>query len=474
MTRLGLHWLALASLLGACAGSDPAPTDRGPGGKVDDARDCSEENCLDVKSYDVLFTNPVCQTYSYDEPVESADGEVMLEQKPQNVYCTREDAEASGQRPESPEFRLVEWVSALDDGDELFLAYLSYSNRVVGQALCDAAERGVDVTFVLDKNTARSDELEACGGTVLIRGHQGSVGFAHNKIFMVNPNRPGPGDEDEDFMRLSFGSGNMSSGAVLHHENWHFLEVARDSFFVESHRCLIEALVDPAKTDGKGAFRRAMNDCRADIEFEEEDDIKAYFIPALEDSRAATAKLVESIEAAASVDIGAHRFSYTEMVNALADRIASDADFTVRLVADDDLYWLRPINDASPEQVGPNDFFEADKVDQLAAAGEEGQFEVRYMETNHSLHLLHHNKFLIFSDMEGQPDGVLCGSANLTGTGFEGNLENIYYIDIPHVVDAYKAQYARFWDGETRSDDEAEPPVATMSIDMPAANITLN
>lgn len=436
------------------------------GGKADgQGGTCAEDAvCLDFKSYDVLFTNPLCELYQYEQPMETADGQGEVSAKPKNVYCTKADLASSAARESSPQFRLLDWIEGTESGDQIFLAYLSFSNQAIADALCDAEERGVDVTFVLDKAGSRSDQLEECGGEVLIRGHQGSVGFAHNKILMINPNEAGPGDDDAQFMRLSFGSGNMSSGTVLHHENWHFLEVARESFFVESHLCLMEALLDPEATNGKGAFRESMNDCRAEIPFDEEQDIWAFFIPALEDSRFASDLVVEGIGAAGSVDIGAHRLGFSDMIGALADRLESDADFDMRLVADDDLYWLRPLEGAG-EKVGPNDFFEADNVERLQDAG--GQdFQVKYMETNHAAHLLHHNKFIIFRDMPGVPDAVLCGSANLTGTGFGSNLENTYYIDIPHVVDAYKHQFELFWGNVPN----AEAPLATSPADMPAAD----
>ena len=75
--------------------------------------------------------------------------------------------------------------------------------------------------------------------------------------------------------------------------------------------------------------------------------------------------------------------------------------------------------------------------------------------------------------MEGHRDAVICGAANLTGTGFDTNLENIYYVEIPAVVEAFETQFARFWDGEKGSPDEDEPPRATAPEDMPAEDIPL-
>jgi len=460
--------LALGSVLTLGCAGEPVESPARPGGKADTLGNCSEDaTCFQARSYEVLFTNPLCQLYEYDEALETVSGDEVTA-KPKNVYCTKDDSELSGARPESPQFRLEEWIGELDDGDELFLAYLSFSNPVVTDALCEAAERGVEIDFVLDKMSSSAETLDECGGRVHIRGHQGSVGFQHNKILMVNPAAPGPNDseDDEDFIRMVFSSGNMSSGAVLHHENWHFVEATRASFFVEYHRCLIEALLEPEHTDGKGNFRSFMNECRDEISFEEEEDLKVFFIPNLDDSKAALANLEARLSGAGSVDIAAHRFSLSEMLNTLEGRLESEEDFQVRLVADDDLYWTNPAVGSGAE-VGPNLFFEGLNVERLEDAGEGERFEARYLETPSNRFLLHHNKFIIFRDEESQPDSVLYGAANLTGTGFKTNLENIYWTDIPLVVDAFKAQYGRFWDGDALPGSDAEPPMATAVQDMP-------
>ena len=75
--------------------------------------------------------------------------------------------------------------------------------------------------------------------------------------------------------------------------------------------------------------------------------------------------------------------------------------FALNLVADDDLYWLDPEAPTEWETVGLNTFVEATKVRELREAdGGRGRFEDRYLETNHKAHLLHHNKFLIFSGLD--------------------------------------------------------------------------
>jgi phosphatidylserine/phosphatidylglycerophosphate/cardiolipin synthase-like enzyme len=445
-----------AGALAGCAGDGAVVDDEGwrPGGKGD-------ENgvTLRYKSYDVLFTNPVCREYRYAAPIPTADGAGEIEAKPKNVYCTYDDTAASAARPASPQFRLVEWITPLGDGDEIFLAYLSFSNAAVSDALCAAAERGAEVTFVLDSRSTQADRLEGCGATILLRGHAGSIGYAHNKVILINPRGDG------EYMQMTFSSGNMSSGVVTHHENWHFLEVARDSYFAQAHLCLMDAQVDETASSGRTEYRAALNACRDRIEPLEEDDIKAFFIPNRDDSKRATRYLLGAIDDAAAIDLGAHRFGHPDLVDGLEQRLADGGDFTLRMVADDDLYWLDPV--AGPSlTTGDNQPFEADNVAALERAGTD-RFEIRYLETNHGAHLLHHNKFLIYRDGAGAPFGVLAGAANLTRSGFNDNFENIYFIKVPHVLAQFDTQFERFWGTPAEGDVEA-PPIATPRERMPA------
>lgn len=447
-------------LAGACASPEAAVDDEGwhPDGKADEAA-----VPLRFASYDVLFTNPLCREYTYASPVPTADGQDELLAKPKNVYCSRGDIAASAARETSPQHRLLQWIGELAAGDEIFLAYLSFSNADVGTALCDAAKRGTKVTFVLDTRSSQADRLEQCGAQILLRGHAGSIGFAHNKVILINPRG------DSEHMRMTFSSGNMSSGVVTHHENWHFIEAARDSFFAQAHVCLMDAQLSEPATSGKTPYRDAINRCRAEIDAPEETDIKAFFIPNRDDAKRAERFLLGAIDDAAAIDLGAHRFGHSGLVSKLEDRLEAGA-LELRMVADDDLYWVDP-EVGSPVAVGPNDALEAGNVRRLEAAGGDA-YEIRYFETNHAEHLLHHNKYLIYRLADGSPFGLLAGAANLTRAGFNDNFENIYFIKIPHVLEAFDTQFARVWDGEKASPDEQDPPLATPRHRMPERDVT--
>ncbi|MBT8495854.1 MAG: hypothetical protein KJO07_22615, partial [Deltaproteobacteria bacterium] len=556
--RLSFAFSAL--FLAACG----QPSADGPGAAVGGKADCpAGQSCVATSSYDVVFTDPVCASYEYQQPVANARNTDELSAKPKNVFCTKDDSEPSGSRPFSPQSRLKAIIDDTQAGDELFLSFLSFSDQVIADALCDAAERGVDVDFVLDKENARSEALAACGADIMIRGHQGSVGFQHTKLVMVNPHggsgaplfgdeailalvndlsvdfeeldvdaglnataaaniiahrdgpdgTPGTSDDDlfddideldavshvgpaalEDLgnyaegkvgsassaVTMVFGSGNLSSGTHLHHENWHFAEVARDSYFVQNHVCLVDALTDPTKesTDGKGNFRTALQDCRAQITATQADDLQAFFIPALEDRNRIRAIMQTEMLQAGSVDIAAHRFSWRQMLDAIDFQLQDDPDFEARLVADDDTYWLQPLVGA-PLVVGFNTENEAEEISNLIVSGggatgdfdDDSRFQVRFMETNHSARLLHHNKFMIFRDDAGEATGVIYGAANFTGTGFDSNLENVYFTTRPEIVAAFDRQFKRFWGETPATGADPAPPRATAPAEMPIENV---
>lgn len=112
-----------------------------------------------VYNYDVLFTNPTCTTKFYQEDIYSQSGK-LLTQKPENVFCDYNDANVTGKRDgsdlrigknESPQHRLLKLISDKET-KELFMTYLSFSDKKVTQGLCDRLKKGdLKLTLVLDK-----------------------------------------------------------------------------------------------------------------------------------------------------------------------------------------------------------------------------------------------------------------------------------------------------------------------------------
>jgi hypothetical protein len=408
--------------------NDPAP-----GGN-----DLESTGGLRHKGFEVRFTNPVCKDYLYsaNQAVISVDGQTLT-QKPKNTFCSRLDSAASASRPEAPQYKLIEWIRDADT-KEIFFAYLSLSNKVVVEEVCKAIkDRSVKVTFVLDSTTdlTRANELLACEPgngdpaykpKLLKRGNIDGIGYAHNKIFFINPNQGN--------IKLAVSSGNMSSGIVLHHENWLFIQPERDTYFTEAHRCLMKGQLDHYQS--KAIYQTFIKDCRKQITYQPETDIQVFFVPG--EGNQATQVIESSIKESQSIKLAAHRFGYSRLINALKRELDSNGPASLQMIFDDDTYWA---GQGTP--TGDNAAFEYTNAMSLKSRGA----QVKWMETNHSEHLLHHNKFLIFNMPQGsgKKSAVFTGAGNFTGTAFSSNFENFYFIEMPSIVAAYNKQYDMMW-----------------------------
>ncbi|MCB0349175.1 MAG: hypothetical protein KDD37_10075 [Bdellovibrionales bacterium] len=374
--------------------------------------------------HEILFTNPVCADYVYQEPVEANDG-TMLSQKTKNAYCARGDAKVSGERENSPQQRLVDVIND-EDTSEIFLAFLSFSDKRVLKALCDNIEkRDLKVTMILDSGTDKgtADKLLKCQGEtsqteIHYRGEVSGIALAHIKMVITNPNEEVP-------HHLVFASANLSSGTVLHHENWNFMTLSDESYFMAAHLCAMNGMLYHA--DSGAEFRAFLKSCRAEIASEPEEDATVYFAPA--EGRLAEKAMLDLISRSTDVKIAAHRFSNKKMIELLGLKLEHEG-FTANLVVDDDIYWAM-----KGMTIGANTKLEARHVDSLMGLG----LEVQFVETNHYENLLHHNKYMIFELEDGE--AVFTGAGNFTGNAFSSNFENFYVFSQPKVVRAYQKQY---------------------------------
>lgn len=444
MTLLGsLALAALGTSALACGGTDQAAPDDDDAVEGD-VQEFGTGPKLAFDEYSVLFTNPVCRKYSFptDEEVLSNAGE-RLTHKPENVFCTPSDAAPSGARASSPQRKLLDWIKD-PETKEIFFAYLSFSNKVVATELCNAIrDRSVKVTMVLDRETdlATANQVLACQPgngdanakpRLELRGHDATIGYAHNKAFLINPRSDNP--------RIVFSSGNLSSGVVLHHENWHFVRAPGRTHFAKAHVCLMDGMLDHYRT--KQEYGSFIKTCRDAAGIGEESDIKTFFVPG--DGGRAGQQIKNGIVNGTSIQIAAHRFSYKLIRTELDRRLSGANPPDVKLIVDDDLWWAgHGLEDV------PNTADEFEMVKPLAEKG----LQVRYMETNHGNHYLHHNKFIVFDTPQGK--AAFAGAGNFTGTAFTDNFENFYFITIPHVVDAMKAQHDHLYELAT---EEANLP----------------
>lgn len=410
--------------------------------------------------YEILFTDPICGVYKYKKEMLSQSGK-RLTQKPENVYCKNKyDLKRSSENPMSPQYRLIEWIND-PATKEIFFTYLSFSNKAVRTALCDAAQkRDVKINFVIgddpnttddDKSQVIADELVACSPKNIqkkTRGMEGGLGYAHNKFFIINPSTLGE-------FKIVFSSGNMSSGPVIHHENWNFVTTNSQSYFAQSHLCAMNAEWSETSGRSREGYIKSIRKCRDGIKTPPEKDVRVFFVPGEgEPEKGVTRKnrktAVEymlngdgkfpGILNANKIWLGCHRFMYSKMVDALAKRMDSKYRPDLKIVADDDTFF--EVNDPKYEGFGETMPVEFEKMKRLIAKGAQAKF----METNAEEHQLHHSKYLIFADKSDKFTAVFTGSANLTGAGFNKNWENSYYITIPEVVQQFADHYVKMWD----------------------------
>lgn len=376
--------------------------------------------------FEVLFTNPVCQTYKYDRMVTTHSGEIV-DSKPQNVYCKPADENTSVARENSPQYRLVEWITAKDT-KEIHAAYLSFSSKNIVSAMCSALQRGVKIKLVLDgvegETNKSAEGLKKCGDIeVTYRGQTGGLGFAHNKILIVNPGK--------DVMKIVFSSGNMTGGTSINHENWNFITTSGKSYFARSHVCVIDAMIKAGDT--KANFRNYLDKCRSGINTRPETDIFVFFAPV--DGKDAFAQITEASKRSVLIEGMSHRFSGS-IVTLFSDLLKQGKK--IRFLLDDDIYWSAKLR----KDIGRNTRVEAFKIyNDLISQG----METRFLETNQNVYQLQHNKFIIFT-FPGGNGAVFSGAGNLTSSAFTKNFENFYYITIPEVVEAYNKQFDLYFD----------------------------
>jgi phosphatidylserine/phosphatidylglycerophosphate/cardiolipin synthase-like enzyme len=376
--------------------------------------------------FEVYFTNPKCQEYLYGQANYANDGSILYT-RPKNVYCTSDDYLLNHKRVDSPHYQLIKLIND-PSVSELFFTYLSFSQKAVAQAICDnISDRGLKVTFIIDSNNERRDsaralldQINACGAKTYFRGNVSGLGFAHNKLILADY------ADDSDKKTIVYSSGNMSSGTILHHENWGFITTSKKSYFYQAHACLREGMLEFHHS--RGEFSKFIQTCKNKIKAVEEDDIKLFIVPG--EGKKAMNQIVKLVESHDQLDLAFHRFSNTALIKALTD--ALEQDKSVRLVGDDDLYWSGKLN----RQIGSNSKQESSHVSKLVLAGA----KVAYMQTNGSAHLLHHNKFIVFNQ-QNQPRFVFTGAGNFTQAAFNHNFENFYLIAIDEIVSRYQAQY---------------------------------
>ena len=361
--------------------------------------------------WEVVPTNPVCTpTLSY----------------PLNAWCFKSDLEKNLLRPHTPDARILHWLSQ-PDIKKVRLAYLTFSNPRVTAALCELLKKSIPVEIILDNSKASPsiEALHACNSQYLRfypRGNSAGIGFAHNKLTFIE--RTHSSD-----LQLVISSGNMTSGTILQHENWHFVQLPQQTHFAALHECLWESLVNSGQSARE--FKLAMHRCRLNIDYPPEKGLQSYFIPG--DSKVMLTELEKQLQKSDWIVGASHRFNGQLIKNLLGKMLEQQK--SVRMIFDDDIYWAHKTR----KDFGLNQYMESLVVQELIKKN----LEVKYVQTNHQDYLLQHNKFLVWGQQEAT--GVFVGAGNFTNSAFTKNFENFYIITLPEVVQALKNYHDHLW-----------------------------
>lgn len=287
--------------------------------------------------------------------------------------------------------------------------YLSHKNNKPIRVLSEAYNL---LKFAHDNNIHPRPKL-------LLRGQTHGSGYSHMKITYL---------ESSNNKKLVLGSANLSQGLALHHENWHFFEDSIDSNFVETHKCVLDLLINPNISYYKSQYAKHLSQCTSS---QDNSYYTTYFTPGQ------GSKAIKDIEAkfknSQEIWIAAHRFSNKRIIKFIKQALAQNK--TVKLLVDDDLYWVE-------HEKGRflNSKYEVKQIKPLIDLG----LKIKYVSTNHKEFLLHHNKYIIFIN-DNRAHAVFTGAGNLTISAFTKNFENYFMTTKTIVNDVFKNQYDVMW-----------------------------
>jgi len=277
----------------------------------------------------------------------------------------------------------------------------------------------------------------------------------HMKVFLASPQSEliplsvlfKRGDRDE-VKRLSetrtvvtTASANLSSsGTSLHFENWLFFEDDTSSHMIQANICSLWALRKARGENGRPVFAAELNSCLTDIYSKERRDLKFFAVPhGRKNPRPYLALKRELDKANSEIMVAIHRLTTNSIGSLLSS--AAKRNVNVRVVYDDDtLIASNPDADVDREKIRASGQ-DVKIYRSITRAG----VKSRFMETNHEIVHLHHNKFMVI-------DGKVLfqGAGNFTGTALNvgnrpGNYEQFYLIKIPEIAEAYQAAWYRLY-----------------------------
>lgn len=362
---------------------------------------------------------------------------------------TREAAKASG-----TEDRLIE-IMNLPEIKSVKLAYYSFSNSRIRNALCEAAKnKNLHIRIYIDsspENIGSVTELESCSSNVSIQPVGMGYGqyIQHMKIFLASElEDPVPLSELSGSLAKSAAktkayvvssSGNMSGyGTSLHFDNWLFFETDYAENIIQQNVCALRSMDGQSTTfDSRKQFAKNYADCRKDIDGAERSDLRFYAVPHGSKHGFQNPEPYREYEymirqAKYEVLVAIHRLTTENMYKPWLNAIKRNVPVSV--IFDDDTLRRGKQNAQPFHDVGMEDV-RSERALRKAGA------KITYMESGAEVrpHLFH-SKFVVVDP--GQKTAALFqGAGNFTSTAMnifgDGNFEQYYVIRIPELVQAY-------------------------------------
>lgn len=375
--------------------------------------------------------------------------------KKKGVWCESTDSR-NARKLSGIEDRLIE-IMNLPEIKSVTLAYLSFSNTAMQNALCDAAvQKNLKVTIYVDSDTYDNgpiDTLRNCASEINIRsvgvGPFGTPGahLHHIKTFLASTleNIEPLAELSNPTQAVRIGktyivssSANMSSfGTGLHFDNWLFFETPYESNLAQSNVCMFQALSKTTPNqDSRRQFAIDYKSCRSQIRTKERSDLKFYVVPHANMNPKPYDAFLSMVKGAKKeVLVAIHRLTTAAMWRPLVEaknrKTSTGSRVFVGVVFDDDTLRTGKVNGGASHDVG-NDDIKSDRA--LRDAG----VSTYYIETNADTTThLHHNKFVVVDNSI-----LFQGAGNFTGSSLNiyglGNYEQFYVTQIPELVDAYR------------------------------------
>lgn len=425
---LGLLGPALVAL--GCAGGAPEPTGS------------DDHHLTEGFAFDLMHTLPECNHPGHAP-----------------TWCSKDDGKILAQKS-GMEDRVREILSRAQDPatSKIVIAYFSFSNRSVFDALCEKGKAGFSIEGFFDvsyRTLMPADLAKSCqgpaGGNVKVHflGQVSQEPFIwrlhHNKFLLVEPGDGTP-------VSVNFSSGNLSSfGLSVHFDHWALLKAPATSNLVKQHDCVVDALrkaINPKGApademiDDPSVYRETLNACLKDTlwtpgtEWVEkavaQEAIAPLFSPDPNDNNARVlAQNISRVGAGGKIYGAMQHFLHFEIARELQRAVKRGVE--VRLVMDDDVVT------GEGEVPGVRDFYDS------MLAPEVSGMNVQFLATNASEFQMMHNKFLVMEGVDGNKTRVFSGAGHFTTAGLRNNYENFYLSQSADLSAKYKELFEYMW-----------------------------